>query len=254
MRYVRPYDIDALSPGGVTPWIIGPEDGAGCVVRGRRGGGDSAADRVTPDAERLALVLSGEARLETLGATKLARAGDALLIPAGVEGEIVGDASTTWLDITAPVSEPALRQDAAVFSLDPSRFEGEGFAYQRLAERAAGATTMAMNLIQVQPGSGSPDFHIHHFAQIYLIQEGEMTIDIGRRRLRAGPSTVVFLPEGVVHRNFNAADGIERHVSLLAPEPREGEIFDYAVTISEREAELLTKPPAALGGERAALG
>lgn len=66
-----------------------------------------------------------------------------------------------------------------------------------------------------------------------------MTIDVGKKRQVAGAHTLVFFPAGVVHRNFNASDMVERHITLLVPEPGEGEIFDYAVIIHEHEAKLL---------------
>lgn len=51
------------------------------------------------------------------------------------------------------------------------------------------------------------------------------------------------LPEGVVHRNFNAGEAVERHAALLVPEPPSDAIFDYAVTVHDREAEMMTGLP-----------
>lgn len=243
MRYIRPFDRDAIAPDGAE-WLVAPDEEVGCAIRVRRGGGDAVVEQSRE--ERFALVLGGAAKLVTPGQETPAAQGDLVFIPAGVAGAIAGAREAVWVEVTAPVpaGAEAAPGQAQVIAVDQSRFEGEGFAYQSLVDRSTGATTMRMNVLQVQPGSGSPDFHIHAFAQLYVIQEGEMTIDIGHKRLKAGPDSLVLLPEGAVHRNFNASSATERHVSLLVPEPREGEIFDYAVTIHDHEAKLLQQVPA----------
>ena len=71
-----------------------------------------------------------------------------------------------------------------------------------------------------------------------------MTIDIGRRRCRAPANSFVSIPAGFVHRNFNAGPSTETHVSILSPEPRQGEIFDYSGRILEHEAPMLSYLPA----------
>lgn len=243
MKYVRPFDRASLAPGKAQTLIAAGED-VGCAIELRRGG-DQAAAQESRD-ERFALVLSGEVRLATAKETVSAVEGDLIFIPAGTSAAVSGGQDAFWIAVSAPVQADKTGAPgvAHVIKIDPSRFEGAGFAYQSLIDRTAGAATMRMNVLQVQPGSGSPDYHIHAFAQLYVIQDGEMTIDIGRRRLTAGPDSLVILPQGVVHRNFNAGSAVERHVSLLVPEPAEGAIFDYAVTIHEQEAELLQQAPA----------
>jgi len=156
-----------------------------------------------------------------------------------------GNGSTYWLEIevSAMLENEVPPRPAHVIRVDESRFEGMGFAYQSLADRSTGCRSLRLNLLQVQPGAGSPDFHIHAFAQLYVILDGEMTIDVGRARLRAPRHSIVCLPPGVVHRNFNASNAVERHISLLVPEPQQGEIFDYAVDIHEHEATMLAGIP-----------
>jgi mannose-6-phosphate isomerase-like protein (cupin superfamily) len=244
MRYLRPYDVDALSPGSYGDWLLGPGDGAGLIVRLRRGGGPTSGTSVS--SERFALVLRGAACIESNGSAMIARSGELAFIPAGSTGSFAGDADALWAEIeTDPIAGSTVVSPSGpkVIRIDHSKFEGSGFAYQSLIDRNEGACTMRVNVVQVQPGAGSPDWHIHAFAQLYFIQEGEMTIEIGRASFVAGPDTLVFLPAGVVHRNFNSSSSLERHVSLLVPEPKEGEIFDYAVTIHPHEAELLTTLP-----------
>jgi mannose-6-phosphate isomerase-like protein (cupin superfamily) len=240
MRYVRPFDPSSLSPGTTSDWIVSPAEEMGVSMRLKRGG-DLAPLRTEAGVERFALVLLGEAVLEQVTGRLPAARGSLAFIPAGQPGAVSGNADAVWVEIEASAAPGHALP--AVASLDPARFEGAGFAYQRLADRSTGVRSMRVNTLQVQAGAGSPDFHIHTFAQLYVVLDGEMTLDVGRARLRAGPNSIVCLPPGVVHRNFNASDTVERHVSLLVPEPIEGAIFDYAVRIEEREAQLLTRLP-----------
>jgi len=242
MRYVRPFHRDVLAPGGAD-WLLSPAEDVGCSIQLRRGGLDAVAQESRD--ERFALVLSGEVKLVTPEQETAATKGDLIFIPLGRTAVIAGGSEAFWIEVAAPVpaETEAAEGEARVTKVDQSRFEGQGFAYQSLVDRSVGATTMRINVLQVQPGSGSPDYHIHVFAQIYVIQEGEMTIDVGRRRFKAGQDTIVVLPAGVVHRNFTAAAATERHMSLLVPEPRAGEIFDFAVTIHDKEAELIGQVP-----------
>lgn len=247
MRYVRQYDPTTLADGGAGDWIIDPCEGLGLSARLRRGTTTGGSPYTASTQERYALILEGTAELLSGSERAVARKGELIFVPAGSSALIEADGASVWMEIEAPVdAEDGSFEDvpARVVAIDQARFEGGGFAYQSVAERSTGARTMRINVLQVQPGSGSPDYHIHRFAQIYIIQEGEMTLDIGRSRTTAKENSVVVLPPGLVHRNFNASAAVERHVSLLVPEPREGEIFDYAVTIHEREAELLQSVPA----------
>jgi mannose-6-phosphate isomerase-like protein (cupin superfamily) len=242
MRYVRPFHRDVLAPGGAD-WLLSPAEDVGCSIQLRRGGLDAVAQESRD--ERFALVLSGEVKLMTPEQETAAAQGDIIFIPVRKNAAITGGSEAFWIEVAAPAAAEtgAGKGEARVMKVDQSRFEGQGFAYQSLVDRSVGATTMRINVLQVQPGSGSPDYHIHAFAQIYVIQEGEMTIDVGRQRFQAGQDTLVLLPAGVVHRNFNAAAATERHMSLLVPEPRAGEIFDFAVTIHDKEAELIGQVP-----------
>lgn len=240
MRYVRPFDPQQVPAGQASSWLIAPEEQAGCAIRLRRGGGSASPTSVP--VERFAWVLSGEALLEGPTGRQVAPTGCLAFIPAEQAGCVSGDANACWIEIEASASPATATPE--VIKVDPSRFEGGGFAYQSLADRSTGVQSMRVNILQVQPGAGSPDFHIHAFAQLYVILEGEMTLDIGRARVRASRNSLVFLPPGVVHRNFNASGKLERHVSLLVPEPPEGAIFDFAVHIDEKEAVLLQGIPA----------
>ena len=243
MRIVRSFDPTAIAPGSAGSWLVGPEENEGVAIRLRRGGGTQEI-APNPACERFALVIEGSVTLLEADASKVAQPGELIFIPASANSTLIADATAIWAEIEAPVAKPASDASAKVIPVDKSRFEGTGFAYQSLIDRTVGCQAMRMNVLQVESGAGSPDWHIHAFTQIYLIQEGELTLDVGKHRHIAPANSIVVLPAGVVHRNFNASAGMERHVSLLVPEPLESEIFDFAVTIHEVEADLLTAIPA----------
>lgn len=241
MRYVRPFNLDELGPGDVGPWLLAPEEGEGCSARMRRGRG-AAGTATQSEVERIAIVLRGRAEAVPIGLS--APAGGVIFVPPGFAVEIVGSPEAVWLEIEAAPSGPN-RAGAEPRSIvvDESNYQGTLFAHQSILDRTKGSGALRLNAMRVQPGAGSPDFHIHAFSQMYVIQEGEMTVDVGRSRYSAPAHSFVYLPAGVVHRNFNASGKVERHLSVLIPEPQPGDIFDFAVDIHDREAELITSVP-----------
>lgn len=244
MRFLRPFDRS--HGGAAAEWLVPPEERIGCTIRVCRRGWVTAPE-VDKAADRFLYVLAGTVDLITGEGSATARPGDLVFLPAGAHARAEGGDTTVWVEARGLLPEGAGPDPAAtarVIAVDPTKFEGQGFAYQSLVDRTGGAQAMRMNVLQVQPGSGSPDWHIHAFTQMYVITEGEMTVDIGRRRQVAGPGTLVIFPAGVVHRNFNAGVSVERHVTFLVPEPGEGEIFDYAITIHDEEAKIMTSLPA----------
>lgn len=232
MRHLVAIESERLLPGERTNLLA---EEAGCridLVRGARERSRTKADR-----DRFLFVLEGSAAVETGDGRVTAKQEELVFAPAGATLDLMADAEAVWIEFSPVHSIARSGQAVAVTQADPLRFEGAGFVHQKLAGRSTGSEALRINTLRVDPGTGSPDYHIHDFDQFYVILEGEMQIDVGRARIRAGPNTLVHLPAGLVHRNFNAGPGVERHISVLAPEPTEGAIFDYAVEISDREAE-----------------
>jgi mannose-6-phosphate isomerase-like protein (cupin superfamily) len=245
MRTIRPFHPELLPPGQRGEWLVDLRDDVGVTMRICRGGPSAPPAGAASEHERFYLVLEGTAEMQTPHEpAKTALPGELVHVACGAVATVWGGSESVWMEIvatSAPCTSPA--PQAKVVPVDPGKFAGGGFGWQALIGRDMGASTMRMNVLQVAPGSGSPDYHIHEFVQIYVIQAGEMTLDIGRKRHLAQANSVVLIPAGMVHRNFNASDSVERHVSLLVPEPHEGQILDYAVSVHEREAELMQELP-----------
>ena len=246
MKYVRPFNPDEIEPGETSGWLLAPDEDAGCTIRVRKGGKPKAA-LVAEPFERYALVLKGEATLHGVSEVSVARADDVIHISAHQPADISGTTDTAWIEINATTSVAAgvKKGVCRVVRVERSGFKVlEGLAYQSLLSRDSGSDSLRMNFALLEPRGGSPDFHIHVFNQIYLLLEGEETVDIGRTRHTPKGYAVVFLPGGVVHRQFNASDGQVKIVTLLVPEPQPDAILDFAVTIHNREGEVMTRAQA----------
>jgi quercetin dioxygenase-like cupin family protein len=94
---------------------------------------------------------------------------------------------------------------------------------QMLHDRSKGAKGCEVRLIRTPAGSGSPaGMHVHDFEQVFYLLEGVMNIEIeGVASVVEAPSVIVF-PEGVPHRNWNAAAEATLHLAINAPAPEVG--------------------------------
>lgn len=107
-----------------------------------------------------------------------------------------------------------------------------GFRLQPLADPGSGSVHAVVNYAEVDPGSEGPGTHIHPFDQYYLILEGELTVEVALQTHVVGPHTLVVLPAGVPHRQYNSGPGTEKHLAILTPAPRPGLPWDQGVDIA----------------------
>jgi mannose-6-phosphate isomerase-like protein (cupin superfamily) len=73
--------------------------------------------------------------------------------------------------------------------------------------------------VGVPPGWIRPFPHVHESDQLYWILEGELTVVLDGVEHVAGPSSLVYIPAGVVHKNRNDGAVLELHLDLLVPAP-----------------------------------
>lgn len=104
-----------------------------------------------------------------------------------------------------------------------------GFRLQALADPASGSLHAVVNYAEVDAGAAGPGMHIHPFDQFYLVLEGELTVEVALQRHIVGPNTLVVLPAGVPHRQYNGGNVAERHLVVLSPAPKEGVPWDEGV-------------------------
>lgn len=67
--------------------------------------------------------------------------------------------------------------------------------------------TISLILDNSEPGHG-PRLHRHPYDETWIIQEGNLTFQLGEEHLPAGPGDIVIAPPGVPHKFTN--DGPER--------------------------------------------
>lgn len=111
-----------------------------------------------------------------------------------------------------------------------------GFGMNKLLTRANGGSGKAQLYVAeiTKGGGGGGGLHFHDFDQFYYILEGTLTVQVGRTRMEAGPNSLVVLPAGIVHSNVNERDEVERHLTIIVPEP-EGDVrFDHQVRLVEQ--------------------
>jgi mannose-6-phosphate isomerase-like protein (cupin superfamily) len=93
-----------------------------------------------------------------------------------------------------------------------------GLNRQVYTNRAKGSP-ITIALDSTSPGSGGPKPHVHRFEQVYFMLDGETTVMYGLDNPVAKKNDIVILPTGVIHTNTNHSNAIERHITLLLPEP-----------------------------------
>ena len=256
MQHVVHPDFAALEQDGFSPWLVGrPGANDSCAVRIARANIPIVNGLHSCAVDRLLFILSGALGLQIGLETYYAPERALVLVPAGAPHAVFSTAAdgARFLEIFTPCPPSTLLRPAAARKVENAaslirpllaeNFSGGGFAYQSLAERKTGSDHVRVNIVEVQPGSGSPDFHIHAFDQFYFILDGQMQVEIGRKTHQAPANSLIHLPAGIVHRNYNLGPEIETHVTLIVPEPCVGEIFDYAVDIHNREAVMMASAP-----------
>jgi mannose-6-phosphate isomerase-like protein (cupin superfamily) len=179
------------------------------------------------------VVLQGQLHIELGREARAATPPSAVFIPAGLPHHNwnEGDEDEVHLEVIAPgvlpihpLASPTESTESSgpggfVREHDPARLSGPGFGLDWLANRELGAHHAALYLAEVAPGATGPPLHVHEFDQFYFVLEGTLSIEVGLARFDAEPNTLVVLPAGVPHRQWNEHGATERHLTVLAPEP-----------------------------------
>ena len=121
-----------------------------------------------------------------------------------------------------------------VFRVDPAVLKTPvpGFSTAALADPSSGSSRTVIYYTEVEPGKGGPGTHIHEFDQYYFVLDGKLTIEVALEKHVVGPDTLVVLPAGVPHRQYNDSDVTEKHLSILTPAPSEDRLWDHGVTFA----------------------
>jgi mannose-6-phosphate isomerase-like protein (cupin superfamily) len=234
---VRAVTIGPSVTAATTEVLAGPANGsdnAYLMFTRLPAGARGPAMAVLPD-DRLILVLEGRLSLQ-IGTDKFTvDKYQAAAIPPNVPHEIWNDGpqAEAHFEIVAPGSSRNLKamfkpatprkvENAAQFirttkvpaaaDLKPG-LNGATFADRRLGY------SEQMRIDSTMPGQGGPKPHIHKFEQVYFSIEGETTLTYGLFTYPLPKYSVAVIQPGAVHTNNNRTSAVERHITVLLPEP-----------------------------------
>jgi mannose-6-phosphate isomerase-like protein (cupin superfamily) len=251
MRYLRSVDFGAYDPDRYGAQFL--YNGESAIVIGSNvpAGAAAPAQHVHP-VDQLYFVLSGVMHVQLGAEVHVVTADTLVYIPAGTphhnwnEGdedefhfEVLAPMPPRRVALLAPTEETDLGgRTPRIVSLGACavrRSTAPGFAVQRVLAREDGSEHMSLSVATVEPGAGGPATHVHTFDQFYYVLEGSLAVEVGLERAIAGPHSLVVLPAGVAHSHRNEGPGVERHISVIAPEPPPGhQPWDVAVALTRR--------------------
>lgn len=249
MTFVRQFDPALLSPDRFDYQILA--DFESCVILGARlPTGTDRGGRHKHVSDQLYYVVSGSLDLEVDGRDYVVPTGSVGFVPAGLphSSRNRGAGDEVHIDVMVPAPPPgsgfsspvadgqkgSAHGSAIVRNVDPDtgREPIPGFMLRTLADHSTGCNMMAVRLAEMDPAVPGTQWHIHEFDQFYFVLEGLLMVEVANKRFAVEPLSLVALPAGIPHRNWNGGDGVERHVAILVPEPERGVRADIAVEFS----------------------
>jgi quercetin dioxygenase-like cupin family protein len=87
--------------------------------------------------------------------------------------------------------------------------------HTRTLKGAEHGATISLILDHSEPGEG-PRLHQHPYDETWIVQEGNLTFQLGETREHAGPGDIVIAPPGVPHKFTNDGPGASSLVCIHA--------------------------------------
>ena len=197
--------------------------------------------------DQLYYIVQGEMHVQLGDTEHVAGPNSIVHIPKGLPHHNwnEGDVDEFHLEVLAPAPRPNLPLAtptgdtdpaglaATVRVLDESSFAESarfpGFSLNHVLQNPSPSAHAAMYIGMVQPGSGGPGTHVHAFDQFYFVLAGELSVEVGLERFTVQPGSLVTIPAGVPHRQWNDGTSVERHIALNTPTPEAGKPLDIGV-------------------------
>ncbi|OBJ83289.1 cupin domain-containing protein [Mycobacterium sp. 1245852.3] len=104
-----------------------------------------------------------------------------------------------------------------------------GLRMSTLTGPGMGCDHAVVNYMELEPGSAGRKLHIHRFDQYYLVLEGELTVEVALQTHFVRPHTLVVLPAGVPHHQYNSGTTTEKHLAVHTPPPEPAKPWDHGV-------------------------
>jgi mannose-6-phosphate isomerase-like protein (cupin superfamily) len=149
------------------------------------------------------------------------------LIPATPPGAPIAFAVGSPNDV--PPDQQAQQPATVVVDVGLSAEPTPRTSLIKLANPEMGIGRTVVNYADVAPGQGDLHTHVREVDEYYFVLEGQLTVDVGLHHHVVGPETLVVIPAGVPHRQYNEGPLVVKHLAILAPVPLDGEPWDREV-------------------------
>jgi mannose-6-phosphate isomerase-like protein (cupin superfamily) len=196
--------------------------------------------------DQIFLSLEGEVTIGVEGVDHTVAAGGLIVVPKGTPhtSRNAGDVQTLYLEVLTPAPiffSGLLVKEGSDVERDPNRpvivvrpqdlkemmpddvAAGESLLGQRLISPQTGCKDAIINHVRSTGRTNGPDLHAHTFDQFFYVAEGELTVRILFEKYRVPKGTLVVIPAGTPHTQFNESDTPTRYFSILTPPFRQGE-------------------------------
>lgn len=254
MQYVTPVDFAAFPKNEFHSQVLADRstglDSCICILTRVPQGTSTKQGPHTHAADQFYFVLSGTSNVQIGDQRFEVPPMHLVYIPAGVphynwnereEDELHFE----WIAPSPPRGEPvytavpkaagSVARTDLVRRLDEDALaQGERWSQVNIADRASGVESVSVGVFRMPQGQLTR-LHVHRFDQIYYIISGRMQVQIGFETYSAGPNSLVVLPAGMPHQNWNDGPEAEFHLNLRVPQPENPDIrtWDLPVTIGE---------------------
>jgi mannose-6-phosphate isomerase-like protein (cupin superfamily) len=81
----------------------------------------------------------------------------------------------------------------------------EGYSY--------GDVPVAFFVSETPPGRG-PALHKHPYAEVFVVQSGQLTFAVGDATVEAAPGQIIVVPADTPHKFTNTGPEVARHVDI----------------------------------------
>ncbi len=250
MRHIIPVDYSAFPPDAFKGQVlVGPGTDTGIdsckIICSRVPPGGKGPDLHTHPVDQYYYIISGTMNFQ-MGDEKFVLGPRTLVsIPAGTphcnwneskEAEVhlevfVGPPAPNSLQKVQPRKVPGAAKQ--IRTLDANGWKPlVKWRTQQLAKRSMGDSGVArIYEAETEIGGGGPSMHFHSFDQFYFVLEGSLSVQIGMKKMVAGPNSLVVLPAGILHTNINEGPTPGRHIAILVPEPLGDAPADFRVEL-----------------------
>lgn len=83
--------------------------------------------------------------------------------------------------------------------------------------------------ITLEEGGCGPGLHYHHSDQVYFLTRGSVQIQFGDTVHDVSSGSLIFIPAGTPHKNWNSGEGTEAHLEMLFPSPHRFKQLGYFI-------------------------